>query len=101
MGTVIDGAVKLNEIGCLIEASWRDLPNHHCGLRLDDWVVMPDHLHGILILPHGMAAPRTKVGAQQAAPLQKSRVGAVLRAGIGIGWSHSWGLSRFAARMRH
>lgn len=68
MGEVDDAAVELNEIGRAIESCWRDLPNHHQGLRLDAWAVMPDHLHGILVLPHGVPeSPRARRGAQQAA----------------------------------
>jgi len=29
---------------------WHDLPNHYSNLILDEFVVMPDHIHGIIII---------------------------------------------------
>jgi len=29
---------------------WKDLPDHYENIRLDAFVVMPDHVHGIIII---------------------------------------------------
>ncbi len=29
---------------------WRDLPNRFNDIVVDDWIVMPDHFHGIIVL---------------------------------------------------
>jgi len=73
LGTVADGAVTLNDLGRVVETCWRAIPDHHLGVRLDAWVVMPDHMHGILILPHGVpmrhaTGDRAQDWAQHAAP---------------------------------
>src|SRR5947207_1836246 len=47
-GTVEDDVVRLSQRGCIVEACWRDLPNHHSHVELDELVVMPNHLHGVL-----------------------------------------------------
>ena len=47
-GLLKDGSVVLSDIGRIIEKHWLDLPAHFPGVRLDAWVIMPDHLHGIL-----------------------------------------------------
>ena len=49
-GNVINGEMVLNEYGQIVAQHWQKLPTHHPRLRLDEWVVMPNHLHGILIL---------------------------------------------------
>ena len=36
----------------VIETFWQRIPRHFPGVTLDAWVVMPNHLHGILII-HG------------------------------------------------
>ena len=37
-----------------VEGRWADLPNHHRDVRLDAFVVMPNHVHGIVwIGQHG------------------------------------------------
>ncbi len=37
--------------GTVVEACWRDVPRHLEGVGLDTFVIMPDHLHGIIVLP--------------------------------------------------
>ncbi|MCE5269674.1 transposase [bacterium] len=48
-GALKNGTVDLSEIGRIIEKHWLDLPAHFTGVGLDAWVIMPDHLHGILL----------------------------------------------------
>ena len=38
-----------------MRASWFDLPNHYAHVRLDAFVIMPNHVHGVIVL--------TEVGA--------------------------------------
>ena len=40
----------LSPLGAIVEHTWTDLPKHNPGLVLGPFVVMPDHIHGILIL---------------------------------------------------
>jgi REP element-mobilizing transposase RayT len=49
-GHVIETDVCLNEIGSIVKQSWADLPNHYSGMELDSFVVMSNHVHGIVIL---------------------------------------------------
>jgi putative transposase len=32
------------------DSCWNELPRHFPNVRLDEWVIMPNHVHGILIL---------------------------------------------------
>ena len=50
LGEVIDCSVRLNELGTIVQQTWDDLPTHYQGIDLDAFVVMPKHLHGIMIL---------------------------------------------------
>jgi REP element-mobilizing transposase RayT len=49
-GTVTDDAMVLNTLGHVIETCWDDLPNHYHHIALDAFVVMPNHVHGIIII---------------------------------------------------
>ncbi len=49
-GNVKNGIMGLNDIGCIIAKSWQDIPNHFCDVQLYDWVVMPNHFHGVMVL---------------------------------------------------
>ncbi|MBC7260082.1 MAG: transposase [Chloroflexi bacterium] len=49
-GDVADGTMRLNEYGEIVAACWRDLPRHHPHVELDAFVVMPNHVHGIIVI---------------------------------------------------
>ncbi len=44
---IVDGHITLSEIGNLVRATWLKLPASH-PIRLDEWGIMPEHLHGII-----------------------------------------------------
>jgi REP element-mobilizing transposase RayT len=41
-----------------------EIPNHFPHVRLDEFVVMPNHLHGIIILDYSLVGPRHCVALQ-------------------------------------
>ncbi len=47
-GVVIDGEMKLNEYGRIVQDCWYDLPKHYENLFLDEFCVMPNHVHMIM-----------------------------------------------------
>jgi putative transposase len=49
-GEVIDGVVRPNEMGTIVQQTWDELPTHYHGIELDAFIVMPNHVHGIIIL---------------------------------------------------
>src|SRR5215831_13524808 len=49
-GEVIGSDVQLNEMGMIVQQTWDDLPRHYHGIDLDALIVMPNHVHGIIIL---------------------------------------------------
>ena len=49
-GTVIDGQMHLNTAGEIADRHWRNLPRRFSELSLDAYVIMPNHLHGILAI---------------------------------------------------
>lgn len=55
------GSVLLTSAGQVVHTVWLDLPGHYPHVSLDEFVVMPDHIHGILLLdptPIGAAGLR-------------------------------------------
>jgi REP element-mobilizing transposase RayT len=47
-GNVIDGVMVLNDAGKLIEQWWNELTNKFTDIRLNEYVVMPNHVHGVV-----------------------------------------------------
>ena len=49
-GAIVDGAMRLNEWGEIAERCWMEIPQHYPHVILDAFVIMPNHVHGIIIL---------------------------------------------------
>ena len=49
-GQVSDGRMELNAAGRVVEAVWDGLPAYFGHVSLDAFVVMPDHMHGVIVL---------------------------------------------------
>ncbi|PIR58282.1 MAG: hypothetical protein COU70_01710 [Parcubacteria group bacterium CG10_big_fil_rev_8_21_14_0_10_35_15] len=49
MGEIIDGKMKLNAAGKIIESIWKSLPKRF-PVVLDEYQIMPNHLHGIIVI---------------------------------------------------
>jgi len=48
-GQIREGKIYLNRFGSIVRDVWQELPQHH-RVATDEFVVMPNHLHGILFL---------------------------------------------------
>ncbi len=49
-GDVVDGQMRLNDAGKMIQTTWCEIPDHYPGIDVDTFVIMPNHIHGIIIL---------------------------------------------------
>ncbi len=53
LGEVVEADVALSPLGVIVAEEWLAIPGTHRQVVLDEWIVMPDHLHGILIFERG------------------------------------------------
>src|SRR5690554_6803788 len=49
-GEIKEGKMTLSRLGVIADMLWHEIPNHSKYAELGDFVVMPNHIHGILIL---------------------------------------------------
>lgn len=49
-GRVENGEMVLNQYGTIVNQCWFDLPYHYGNMWLDAFVIMPDHIHGIVVI---------------------------------------------------
>ena len=49
-GKVVDGVMHLSEVGQIVAESWQWLAAQYDYVTLDAWVVMPNHIHGIIVI---------------------------------------------------
>ena len=50
LGEIIDGQMILNAYGKIIHETYRDLPNHNHNMESDKYIIMPNHIHCIIII---------------------------------------------------
>jgi REP element-mobilizing transposase RayT len=55
-GDVISGEMILNEVGRAVNQCWLDIPVHYPHVVLDEYIVMPNHVHGILEIAEPVGA---------------------------------------------
>lgn len=67
LGEIHNGVVRLTRYGQIVQHTWLDLPHHQPHVRLDEFIVMPQHVHGIIVLVED-------VGAQQQARASLSEI---------------------------
>ena len=56
LGDISGGEVQVTAVGGIVKHSWYDLPSHYRNIELDEFVVMPNHVHGIVIITDHVAS---------------------------------------------
>ena len=49
-GEIINNTMELSQIGEIVNKFWTKLPKKFDGIKLDEYCIMPNHFHGILII---------------------------------------------------
>jgi REP element-mobilizing transposase RayT len=80
-GDIADGQMRLNEVGRIVEEEWLRSAGIRREIELDEFVIMPNHMHGVVILTKCAVGahrstlgegPPPRVGAHGRAPLQRA-----------------------------
>ena len=53
---IVDGERQLSAVGQIAHQTWEWLGDQYDHVQLDEWVVMPNHLHGIIVINEGRNA---------------------------------------------
>lgn len=59
-GGYSNGQLILNDIGKITQKYWQAIPSHFSNVQLDEYVIMPDHIHGILWLKSNRKMSKTR-----------------------------------------
>ncbi len=65
-GDVVDEEMALNDAGKMIKTVWDEIPQFYCGIETDELIIMPNHIHGIIIIVG--AGPRACPDRHRACP---------------------------------
>ncbi len=52
LGYIENGEMILSNVGVIVNVMWHEIKNHASNVELDVFQVMPNHIHGIIILDH-------------------------------------------------
>lgn len=87
-GEVANGEVRSNDAGRMVERVWRELPERFPFIGLDAFVVMPNHVHGIIVImepenvgagfPRPVHAHRGMFKGAEIAPLRAPALGQIV-----------------------
>jgi REP element-mobilizing transposase RayT len=66
-GDVVDGVMRLNDAGRMVGLWLSKLPGKYPSIRIDSSIVMPNHIHVIVVLDAGDAGARTDAPLPDAA----------------------------------
>ena len=67
LGEIVDEEMMLSSYGKVVKTCFEEIPQHFAHTEVDAFVVMPNHLHGIIVV-----SDRHQVEAQHAAPLREA-----------------------------
>lgn len=98
-GDIVDGKMKINNLGNSVVSIWTLLPNRF-PVVIDTHQIMPNHFHGIIIIDHSVGAPLAGAlnhGRGQAPPLQKITLGNIIGAFKSL-TTNTWAQCKFWQR---
>ena len=49
-GKIKNGKMILSDIGQIVDQFWKEMPLHFDKIHLDEYIIMPNHIHGIIIV---------------------------------------------------
>jgi putative transposase len=49
-GDIVDDTMRLNDAGQLVQEVWSAIPRQYPGIAIDAFVLMPNHIHGIIMI---------------------------------------------------
>jgi len=71
--------MRLNEYGKIVEYTWNDLVNHVAGIELREFVVMPNHIHGIIIIVDNVVGAGSVGAGSEPAPTKTHALPEIVR----------------------
>ena len=66
LGEVVDLRIHLSPAGAMVQDVWQGLPARFPRVALDAWIVMPNHVHGIVVLRPDQRTPDSPYSSRDA-----------------------------------
>jgi hypothetical protein len=79
-GEVVNGAVRLSPMGEIVAEEWRKTEQIRANVALDEWVIMPNHVHGIIVIKNNPIVETPHVETPRRGVYVETR----------FAWFHNW-----------
>ena len=82
LGEIMNGEMKFTVRGFIIDEFWSKIPDHFPNVELDEFIVMPNHVHGIIVINDELLGKKnikeTNTEGGETPPLRKTTLGQVI-----------------------
>lgn len=90
-GKIINSAMVLNGCGKAAKKFWTEITQHYTNIKLDEFVVMPNHLHAIVVIQPFMAATGRRYSLSDIISAYKNIAGREIRKiDLNFNWQKSF-----------
>ena len=81
-GKITEGEMMFNPLGNIVAEEWQHIAEARTNVQLDAFVVMPNHLHGIIIInnenDHAGSSFKSAVNGKRSGTLHSDSLGAIV-----------------------
>jgi putative transposase len=95
-GKVVNGEMRLNDVGYMVHQEWTNLPNRFPNIDLDAFVIMPNHIHGIIVITGAIPVGAGLVPAPMHANMPAQNGNRATKSGATVGSTKSRATTRVA-----
>jgi len=81
LGDIVDGTIRLSAIGEIVAHEWQKTEGIRPHVSLDEWVIMPNHLHAIIAIKDTektVETPRWGVSKADQVTLKSDSIGSIM-----------------------
>lgn len=83
-GEIIDEKIVLNRLGKFAKQCWEDILKHFPFVKLDEYIIMPNHIHGIIVIDNDNVETQDFASLPNKFGPQSKNLGSIIR-GFKIG----------------
>ncbi|MDB4978284.1 MAG: hypothetical protein JWM56_470 [Candidatus Peribacteria bacterium] len=77
-GVIRHGIMGLSDAGCMVHDYWNQIPIHYPHVSIDSFIVMPDHIHGIIRIHGQVETPYYGVSTGQRMDWKPGTLGVII-----------------------
>jgi putative transposase len=84
-GRIVDNDITLTPLGEIGQRYWDTIPQHFPNVELDEFIIMPNHIHGIVFIQtgvetqHAASLPGERVAGELPPPLKPGSLPVIVR----------------------